>query len=77
MQYEEKILEELGYISCVWKNSRECMAIIQKTDGKRSAKTGGLLKKTEDAPYRPVLEYMKAYEVKLEQEIIRYSAAFR
>ena len=37
----------------------------------------GLLKKTEDAPYRPVLEYMKAYEVKLEQEIIRYSAAFR
>ena len=30
MQYEEKILEELGYISCVWKNSRECMAIIQK-----------------------------------------------
>lgn len=65
MQYEEKILEELGYISCVWKNSRECMAIIQKTDGKRSAKTGGLLKKTEDAPYRAVPEYMKAYEVKL------------
>ncbi|MEI3194409.1 MAG: hypothetical protein V8S54_00570 [Lachnospiraceae bacterium] len=41
------------------------MAIIQKIDGKRSAKTGGLLKKTEDAPYRPVPEYMKAYEVKL------------
>ena len=37
----------------------------------------GLLKKTEDAPYGPVLEYMNAYEVKLEQEIIRYSAAFR
>ena len=37
----------------------------------------GLLKKTEDSPYDPVLEYMNAYEVKLEQEIIRYSAAFR
>ena len=37
----------------------------------------GILKKTGDAPYRPVLEYMKAYEVKPEQEIIRYSAAFR
>lgn len=37
----------------------------------------GLLKKTEDSPYGPVLEYMNAYEVKLEQEIIRYSAAFR
>ena len=37
----------------------------------------GILKKKEDAPYRPVLEYMKAYEVKPEQEIIRYSAAFR
>ena len=36
-----------------------------------------VLKKTEDAPYGPVLEYMNAYEVKLEQEIIRYSAAFR
>ena len=53
------------------------MAIIQKTDGKRSAKTEWSSEKTEDAPYRPVLEYMKAYEVKLEQEIIRYSAAFR
>ena len=30
MQYEEKILEKLGYISCVWKNSKGCMAIIQK-----------------------------------------------
>ena len=37
----------------------------------------GLLKKTEDSTYGPVLEYMNAYEVKLEQEIIRYSAAFR
>ena len=48
-----------------------------KTDGKRSAKTEWSSEKTEDAPYRPVLEYMNAYEVKLEQEIIRYSAAFR
>ena len=53
MQYEEKILEELGYISCVWKNSRECMAIIQKTDGKRSVKTGWSSEKNRGYPVPP------------------------
>ena len=66
-----------GTASTAGRTQRSVWQLYKKTDSKRSTKTEWSSEKTEDAPYRPVLEYMNAYEVKLEQEIIRYSAAFR